>query len=168
MPVSPTGVINFYPGGTTRPFMGAAPWIVNAGLFYDDKNTGSRFSLQYYTYADRLMTNTTTSVEFEPWVFDRSRSLLDVSFLQKINNRISVRLAAQNILNAPIRWFVDGDFNKKYNSTPTQFTRTYYNTPGAPLTSQNIIQGDYYLRNYRPGVYYTVGFQFNLNSKVKK
>ncbi len=26
------GVVNLYPGGSTRPFMGAAPWIVNAVL----------------------------------------------------------------------------------------------------------------------------------------
>jgi hypothetical protein len=85
---------------------------------------------------------------------------VDLSVLQKINKRISVRVAAQNLLNAAIRHYVDNDFNKKFNTDPTLFEWTTH-SPIRTVTN-NFIRGDYYIRNYRPGVYYTLGFQFNL------
>jgi hypothetical protein len=153
---------NNYPGGATRPFMGAAPWIVNAGLFYDHKASGSRISLQYNVMADRVIANTSgsTVVDLEPWMFERSRHLLDLSILQKINKWISVRVAAQNLLNASIRHYVDNDFNKKFNTTPTYFEWQLKGRLGD--FTEKYIQGDYYVRDYKPGVYYTLGFQFNL------
>lgn len=155
--------MNYYPGGTTRPFMGAAPWIVNAGMFYDNKNTGSRFSLQYNVFGDRMLANTSgvNVAGLEPWTFERSRNLLDISLLQKITGRISVRVAAQNILNAPIRQYVDGDFNQKFNTTPTLFN---WNLAFDNGQTENLkyIQGDYYVRDYKPGIYYSAGIQFNL------
>jgi hypothetical protein len=153
---------NYYPGGKTRPFIGAAPWIVNAGLFYDHKASGSRISVQYNVIADHIITNTSGANiwDLEPWVWERSRHLLDLSILQKINKWISVRVAAQNLLNAPLRQYVDNDFNKKFNTTPTYFEWHVQGRLG-PVT-EKYIQGDYYVRDYKPGVYYTLGFQFSL------
>lgn len=154
--------LNYYPGGTLRPFMGAAPWIINAGLFYDNKPSGSRFSLQYNVFGDRMLFNTSgvKVANLEPWTFERSRNLLDLSLLQKINKRISVRVAAQNLLNSAIKQYVDADFNKKFNTGPTRFDWNLDLNNGSLTTTY--IQGDYYIRNYKPGVYYSVGFQFNL------
>jgi outer membrane receptor protein involved in Fe transport len=165
LPPNGSGITGYYPGGATRAFIGAAPWSVNAGLFYDNKNTGSRMSLQYNGTGDRLLTNTGSGVEKAPAVFERGRSVLDVSLLQQLTSWVSIRVAAQNLLNAPIRWYVDGDFNRKYNTQPAQFTKTTYNTATDPPVVSAYIQGDYYLRDYKPGVYYTLGFQFNLQSK---
>ncbi len=153
---------NYYPGGNTRPFTGAAPWIVNAGLFYDHKASGSRISLQYNVIADRIITNTSGANvwDLEPWMWERSRHLLDLSILQKINKWISVRVAAQNLLNAPIRQYVDNDFNKKFNTTPTYFEWHVQGSLGQ--ATEKYIQGDYYARDYKPGIYYTLGFQFSL------
>ncbi|QEH40720.1 TonB-dependent receptor [Chitinophaga sp. XS-30] len=154
--------LNYYPGGEKRAFTGAAPWILNAGLFYDHKASGSRISLQYNVLAERIITNTSggRDVELEPPMIERSRHLLDLSILQKINKRISVRLAAQNLLNAAIRHYVDNDFNKKFNTDPTYFEWTIH----GPIRTEykKYIRGDYYIRDYKPGVYYTLGFQFNL------
>lgn len=165
LPANGSGITSYYPGGATRAFIGAAPWSVNAGLFYDNKNTGSRISLQYNGISDRLLTNTGSAVEKAPWIFEKSRSVLDISLLQQLTSWVSIRVAAQNLLNAPIRSYVDGDFNRKYNTQPTQFTKTVYNTAIDPPVVSAYIQGDYYLRDYKPGVYYTLGFQFNLQSK---
>lgn len=165
IPANGSGITSYYPGGATRPFIGVAPWSVNAGLFYDNKNTGSRMALQYNGTGERLLTNTSSAVEKTPWVFERSRSVLDISLLQQLTSWVSVRVAAQNLLNAPIRRYVDGDFNRKYNTQPAQFNKTVYNTATDPPVVSAYIQGDYYLRDYKPGVYYTLGFQFNLQSK---
>jgi outer membrane receptor protein involved in Fe transport len=158
---SPT-LENYYPGGNTRPFIGAAPWIVNAGLFYDHKRSGSRISLQYNVMADRVIMNTSgpNVWDLEPWVWERSRHLLDLSVLQKVNKWLSVRVAAQNILNAPIRHYVDNDFNKKFNTAPSYFE---WHVKGMVYdVTEKYIQGDYYVRDYKPGIYYTLGFQFSL------
>jgi hypothetical protein len=165
LPPNGSGITSYYPGGATRPFIGAAPWSVNAGFFYDNKNTGSRMALQYNGTGDRLLTNTGGAVEKAPWVIERSRSVLDVSLMQQLTSWVSIRMAAQNLLNAPIRRYVDGDFNRKYNIQPAQFTKTVYNTATDPPVVSAYIQGDHYLRDYKPGVYYTLGFQFNLQSK---
>ncbi|HEY1199466.1 MAG TPA: TonB-dependent receptor, partial [Niastella sp.] len=165
LPANGSGITGYYPGGATRAFIGAAPWSVNAGLFYDNKNTGSRMSFQYNGTGDRLLTNTGSAVEKTPWVLERGRSVVDVSLLQQLTSWVSIRVAAQNLLNTPIRWYVDGDFNRKYNTRPSQFTKTVYNTAIDPPVVSAYIQGDYYLRDYKPGVYYTLGFQFNLQSK---
>ncbi len=112
--------------------------------------------------ADRVITNTSGANiwDLEPWMWERSGHLLDLSVLQKINKWLSVRVAAQNLLNAPIRHYVDNDFNKKFNTAPTYFEWRVQ----APLMSvtEKYIQGDYYVRDYKPGIYYTLGFQFSL------
>lgn len=153
---------NYYPGGNTRQFTGAAPWIVNAGLFYDHKASGSRISLQYNVMADRIIANTSGSfvTELEPPMLERSRNLVDLSILQKINKWISVRVAAQNLLNASIRHYVDNDFNKKFNTAPSYFEWHLKGRLGD--VTEKYIQGDYYVRDYKPGIYYTLGFQFSL------
>lgn len=168
MPLLASDMTNYYPGGTLRSFMGAAPWIVNAGLFYDNKSAGSRFSLQYNVCGDRLLAGTsgTTVAELEPQIFERSRHLLDISLLQKVNKWLSVRAAAQNLLNSPIRRYSDGDFNKRFNTEPSLFSwDLYYREAGAGDVNKvttKMIQGDYYTRDYREGVYFTLGFQVSL------
>lgn len=156
-------VPDYYPGGESRPFMGAAPWIINSGLFYDHKASGSRFSLQYNIFGERILTNTAGAKvdELEPWMLERSRHLLDLSLLQKINKWVSVRVAAQNILNAPLRQYVDNDFNQQFNTAPTYLEWNLHRQDGTPFTKK-MIQGDYYVKNYRPGIYYTLGFQITL------
>ncbi|WP_345330015.1 TonB-dependent receptor [Mucilaginibacter defluvii] len=159
---NPALPLNYYPGGTSRPLQAASPWIINAGLFYDNKPKGSRISVQYNAYGDRLLANTGHSLDDDPALFDRTRHLLDVSILQKITNRLSVRVAAQNLLNSPIRHYVDGDFDRKFGAAPRRVTLESYRYQGALLEYRSFIQGDYYVKDYRPGVYYTVGFQLSL------
>lgn len=164
----PYNMENVYPGGNLRSFMGAAPWIINMGLFYDNKSSGSRFSLQYNACADRMLANTAgiNVKQLEPWSFERTRHLLDLSLLQRVNKWLSIRVAAQNLLNSAIRQYVDNDFNKKYNEKPSYFEWTVNETNG-PKTYE-YVQGDFYFRNYKPGVYYTLGFQFSLQGNTSK
>ena len=124
-----------------RPMQGQSPYIVNAGIFYQDDKSGWMFSALYNIIGKRIvavgqpMQNADESI---PDAYEMPRNLLDLSFSKKIGNKMQIKGGIQDIFNDPFetRQFVN------------------YTKNGEKITREQTT----YL--YRPGTYITLGLSY--------
>lgn len=81
----------------SRPFEGQAPFIVNAGLNYVNKESGIDAMLALNLVGDRM---TIIGREGTPDIYDRARTQLDFNLIKELG-ALQVRFSAKNLLDAP-------------------------------------------------------------------
>lgn len=91
-----------------RPLAGQSPFVINAGLDYNGEATGTRARLLYNVFGPRIAQVGSNGL---PDVYERSRHLVDVTVAQRIGKRFDLKLAAENILNSPVRLTHGNDAN---------------------------------------------------------
>lgn len=84
-----------------RPMCGQSPYTVNLGLFYQNVNTGTSFTLTYNTYGRRIVRVSQVGVyqTNDPHVYEIPQNYLDALISQKIGT-LEFKLSVKNILNA--------------------------------------------------------------------
>ncbi len=105
----------------TRPLFGQSPYLVNALVSYAGENNGLSINASYNVIGPRLFLVSTGGT---PNVFEQPRHLLDLNAKQKITPKTSVKLSAQNILDAPFR-FTQNYSNKEYTYQSFQVGSTF-------------------------------------------
>lgn len=93
-----------------RALQGQSPYIVNAGLYYDNQEIGLLGSIVYNIFGDRIYS---VGDVLYPTIYERSRNSLDVTVTKRIGERIAYKLGIQNVLDAPFRFFQDSDRDEK-------------------------------------------------------
>ncbi len=89
---------NYLPDAeNARPLYGQAPFIVNSFIMYDNFETRTNFNLVYNISGERLAY---VNIGGTPNVYEQPRGVLDFTMKQGIGERISLKLAAENILNS--------------------------------------------------------------------
>lgn len=161
-----------------RPLQGQAPYIINAGLFYENPAWGTKFGFVYnvngpsiYAIADgnadtilavrqkQAPSNAEIgTLNIRPALIELSRQLLDFSFTQRLYKSLQMRLNILNILDAPYRIVEDQNWNYKYDKEvrvkPTQATdaaKGYY-----------YFEGDNNYQKYKQGRYFTITLTYTL------
>lgn len=150
------------PGGE-RSLTGTSPYTFNAALYYDSKKTSTTLSLQYNVIGPRIIIPPVIQIKwgnipyadpprsdirefFSPGMYEAPRHLIDFTLRQKLLKFLAIKFSVQNILNQPVRLFMDLDQNEKY-------------TPPAKSVT-DILDGynqDFMRIKYHEGRYYTVG-----------
>ncbi len=80
----------------TRPMMGQSPYVANAGLYYDDKNTDLRVSLLWNVFGERLYA---VGSDLFPDIYEMPRNSLDLTFAKGIGKHFELKVGVQDILN---------------------------------------------------------------------
>src|SRR5690606_10960850 len=89
---------NYLPDAeNARPLYGQAPFIVNSFIMYDNFESRTNFNLVYNISGERLAY---VNIGGTPNVYEQPRGVLDFTMKQGIGERISLKLAAENILNS--------------------------------------------------------------------
>ncbi|MFC0774001.1 TonB-dependent receptor [Terrimonas alba] len=133
--------------GTTtsnRPLQGQSPYLVNAGLQYNSKNTIWNGSLLYNRVGQRLALVGINDLGF-PDIYERPRNQVDFQLAKKVfNKKGEVKITWADLLN-PAFYFYENVDKKKAFSDGT----------------------DRLFNSYKPGSTITVGltYDFNLGSK---
>ena len=81
--------------GPTRAMYNQSPYVINANLQYDSKNTGWSANATYNVFGERLAYVATTL----PYVYEQPRPELNVSLAKSFNERLRATLRATNLLN---------------------------------------------------------------------
>lgn len=106
-----------------RPLQGQAPYIVNAGLFYENAASGTKLSVIYNTVGTRIYTagmkNVTSSSigggsNYRGSLLELPRHSMDLSFTQRISKGLQMKLSVQNLLNEPVKMAEDYNYTWKY------------------------------------------------------
>jgi TonB-dependent receptor len=122
---------------TSTNLQGQSPYLINAGLYYQNDSTGTQVSLLYNTFGSRIYLLGTLDYAN---IGEAARHTLDISISQRIYKGISVNVSVQNILNSPFRLYQDTNRDNKFK------------TDGS----------DKQIMNYKIGAYYSFGLKVNI------
>jgi len=111
-----------------RIMQGQSPYIINAGMYYQNDSNGIMVSLMYNRIGDRIAYVGTPD---NPHTWELARNSLDFSISKKFGKYYDARIGIKDILNAPVE-FVQYYGSKENISFPT--------------------------RRYLPGRLFTIGF----------
>lgn len=119
-----------------RPLMGQSPYIINAGLFFENQERQIQANLQYNIVGKRLFA---VGSQFNPDIYEMPRNVLDLTVSKGIGKRLEVKLGIQDILNQRVWLIQDSNRDGKIDSI------------------------DEDIMSYKQGTYFTLGINLKLN-----
>jgi TonB-dependent receptor len=121
----------------SRPLQGQSPYVINAGLYYNDLEKGFQANVSYNVFGKRIFAvgdNNANANQYE-----MPRHQVDVTLTKSFGEKFEAKVGVQDMFNQRYRLTQDSDRNKKINSS------------------------DDVVRNYTMGRYFTVGFTYKIN-----
>ncbi len=116
-----------------RPLMGQSPYVLNAGLYFQDTERKLQYNVLYNVIGPRLFAVGTYGT---PDVYEMPRNVVDIALSKGIGQRLELKLAAQDILNQPVRMIQDSNANGRIDKSDQDimtFRRGAYLTVGLGL-----------------------------------
>jgi hypothetical protein len=93
-----------------RPMQGQSPYLLNAGIFYQDTQSGWNFNAIYNHMGKRILVNgdySSVSADapqaYVPDIYEQSRSVLDLNLAKTVGKQLELRLSAKDLLSQPLR-----------------------------------------------------------------
>ncbi|GHN00256.1 outer membrane protein [Cytophagales bacterium WSM2-2] len=90
---------------TSRPLQGQAPYIINAGIYYNSEPKGWQVNLLYNTVGKTVYL---VGTDFYHDVYVLPRNVVDITFTKRLNDKFSLKGGIVDILNQPIRFHNSG------------------------------------------------------------
>ena len=115
---------------------GQAPYVINAGLYYQNDSSRLQVSLLYNVVGTRIYAIGST---FYGSTAEQPFHSLDLLLSYGINKYISLNGGVQNILNQQVRFVLDNNRDEQINKQ------------------------DAVIKSYKTGIYTTIGIKVNLN-----
>lgn len=142
----------FIDTASNRPLQGQAPYVVNAGLLYEDTERGSKIALNYNVtgtsiYAVGKYSDPVNSIaKYHGSILELPRHLLDFSYTQQFAKRWQAKLSISNLLDEDIRFAEDQNRDSKYQ-------REYFSGKSTTLIGRTVplYEGDNISRRWSPG-----------------
>ena len=120
-----------------RPMQGQSPYIINAGVFYNNEKYGLMLSAMYLVIGKRII-YVGDVFTGNPDVYELQRHTLDITFSKNIGKYLQIKGGIQDVLNNPV-----------------VYEQTYTNpADGAKKNLQTLY--------YKMGSYYTLGITVKL------
>lgn len=99
--------------GLERPMQGQSPYLINAGLQYDEEKLGYSATLMFNQIGRRILY--VGNADFPP-VWENSRPLIDIQIAKKLwNSKGEVKLNISDLLNRIAYFYHDTNDNKKFD-----------------------------------------------------
>ncbi len=150
-----------------RQMQGQAPYIINAGLFYENAGTGTKLSLLYNHIGPRIYAAAEGDVYTSNGgggyagggsagsIIELSRGQLDFSLVQRMAKSLQLKFAVQNVLNSPIETAEDENFTYKYEKAKLE------KLVDGGSSSPNQFSGDPISSSYKPYPYFTLSITYS-------
>ncbi|MFN0031473.1 MAG: carboxypeptidase regulatory-like domain-containing protein [Flavobacteriales bacterium] len=108
---------------TKRAMMGQSPYIVNAGVYYQNDSIGLQISAMYNVIGPRI---SIVGIPGNPEVYEMQRHLIDISITKTICENFSLRAGVQDLLNQDFIFLQDANSDQVLSKTNDQRLR-YFN-----------------------------------------
>jgi outer membrane receptor protein involved in Fe transport len=92
---------NAYVRDKKRAMQGQSPYIINAGLFYENADIGLMANIVYNVIGERIVT---VGDPNRSHVIEKPRNLLDFTVAKKVGDRWELRFGIDDILNQPVEF----------------------------------------------------------------
>jgi outer membrane receptor for ferrienterochelin and colicin len=139
------------PDPNTRRLQGTSPYLLNAGLYYENIDKGTMVSAIFNLTWDRIRDYAASSGLGN--LTEGRRNQLDIIVKQRITKFMTIKAGVQNVLNQKVTFYRDADESYSYDASPDNVVFTDNNTTRG--------FGDYIEQQYAPGAYYSFGINFN-------
>jgi TonB-dependent receptor len=105
-----------------RPLQGQAPYTVNVGIFYNNKEKGLQWNILYNVTGKRIV-----FVGFEdyPDVYEMPKHTIDLNASYNFKKGVELTLGATDLLNQKTTWIQDGNGDKKLDVKKDQVMKSY-------------------------------------------
>jgi outer membrane receptor protein involved in Fe transport len=90
-----------------RPLQGQSPYIINAGLVYDDAAKGLQIGAAYNIFGQRIYA---VGNYLFPTIFELPRHALDLTVSKSITDKFTWKAGVQDVFNAQYRFFENSTF----------------------------------------------------------
>ena len=108
---------------SVRPLQGQSPYVINAGIQYQNEESGTTISAAFNQVGDRIFIVGSSQ---EPSVWEKGRAVLDLSFNQEVNKKLSLKLTARDLLTPDLIFYNDIDANQTWSEGDDQMWRTNF------------------------------------------
>ena len=160
-----------------RPLQGHTPYVLNAGLYYENKKWGSKLGIIYNLTGNSI--NAIGLVNKENWnilweqyrngklgqteyyklkylpnLLELSRQTVDISYTQRVYKNLQCKFNVQNLFNAAYQIIADMNMNNKYDKE----VLVKRNNLNGGFDLHN--EGDYIYREYKPGRYFNMALTY--------
>lgn len=105
---------------TDRAMMGQSPYVVNAGLYYQNDSLGLQISAMYNIIGPRVVI---AGIPDVPEVYEMSRSVLDLSITKTLKKGFSLRFGIQDIINQDVVFLQDANQDAVLSKSDDQLTQ---------------------------------------------
>ncbi|TLM94274.1 hypothetical protein FDY95_09710 [Hymenobacter jeollabukensis] len=97
-----------------RPLQGQSPYVVNAGVFYQDDDRKWQVSAQYNVIGQRFSFIGDYTQNFS--VIEMPRQVIDLAVTKGVGPHLQLKAGVQDLLNQPVRQFYDFNYNSKIDA----------------------------------------------------
>ena len=119
-----------------RPLQGQSNFIVNSGIYYDDRDLGLQINLNYNVIGKRILLVGAGAIAD---TYEMPRNILDLSISKVLGERLSVKVGIKDILNQEFLLLQDGNDDGVFDR-----------------------QNDQIFRKFNPGTTYSIGFSYKI------
>ncbi|EHQ25470.1 TonB-dependent receptor [Mucilaginibacter paludis] len=146
--------------GGRRPLQGQSPYVINAGLYYENAGLGTKVSLIYNVSGPNIYaasrgyaySNLLDGPRYRGSLIELPRHLIDISVTQRLLKSLQLKIGVQNLLDQSVKMAEDINFTNKYEPLK--------HIAGQPPAKS--IEGDNITSSYKPGRYFTFTFSYSL------
>ncbi len=93
-----------------RPLMGQSPYVLNAGIFYQDNDNGLQYNILYNVMGRRLFAVGTFGT---PDLYEMPRHQVDATITKRLGRRFELKASVQDLLNQRVRLVQDSNANDR-------------------------------------------------------
>lgn len=119
-----------------RPLQGQSPYIINAGIFYNNEDKGLQVNLLYNTFGQRIYsvgyTNVNRTQVLYQDMYEMPRHLMDFTASKTFKNNISVKVGITDIFNPKSIFLQDANEDEKFEKIGDQLNQS--SRPGTLFT----------------------------------
>jgi len=90
-----------------RPLQGQSPYIINAGLVYNDEAAGFQVGAAYNIFGQRIYA---VGNYLFPTIFELPRHALDLTISQRVGSKLTIKGGLQDVFNAQYRFYENSSF----------------------------------------------------------
>lgn len=112
-----------------RPLQGQAPYVVNAGIFYNNKEKGVQFNIMYNVTGKRIMY---VGAQNYPDIYELPRHTLDFNASYLFKKGVEINFGAQDLVNQKSILVQDGNDDGKIDKKNDQLFQQY--SPGTQFS----------------------------------
>lgn len=105
-----------------RPLQGQAPYVVNAGIFYSNKNKGIQFNIMYNVTGKRIVY---VGAQNYPDIYELPRHTLDFNASYTFKKGVEVSFGAQDLVNQKSILVQDGNDDGKIDKKNDQIFQQF-------------------------------------------